>query len=290
MEICINGKPADITLENEKTVMDLLAGIQDWLNGSGLALSGLEIDGTSYGSRSLDSAFELPLEGLSLVNIKTSGWAELMMEALLDLQNDLIAFGTAGQDDRKAYVEQWDTYSPALFIKEHAADLYTAVRAVLEEQVPEQAAASLSAASSLVAERIRELENPGREIKALRPFAEEIAKRLEDLPLDMQTGKDGKASETITVFSALVEKIFRLIFLFRYFLADIDSIEVKSVNGPDSISLKDAIAEFSAALKEMIAAFENKDTVLVGDLAEYELAPRLRSIVEELCGMEEKST
>jgi hypothetical protein len=46
------------------------------------------------------------------------------------------------------------------------------------------------------------------------------------------------------------------------------------------IFVKDApvsgyIAEFNTALKEMLAAYERHDTVLVGDLAEYEIAPRL---------------
>ena len=92
MEISINGKPADITLENEKTVGELLSGIQQWLDGSGFSLSGLEIDGKNYGSLSLDNALTLPLEGLSLINIKTSAWAELFLEALTIARNDLELF------------------------------------------------------------------------------------------------------------------------------------------------------------------------------------------------------
>jgi hypothetical protein len=41
------------------------------------------------------------------------------------------------------------------------------------------------------------------------------------------------------------------------------------------LNLKDYIDEFSTALKELASAYENNDTVLVGDLAEYELSPRL---------------
>jgi hypothetical protein len=36
-------------------------------------------------------------------------------------------------------------------------------------------------------------------------------------------------------------------------------------------------------MKELIAAYENKDTVLVGDLAEYELSPRLLKLCSVLC-------
>jgi hypothetical protein len=35
------------------------------------------------------------------------------------------------------------------------------------------------------------------------------------------------------------------------------------------------VEEFNSTLKELFSAYENRDTVLVGDIAEYELAPRL---------------
>jgi hypothetical protein len=38
------------------------------------------------------------------------------------------------------------------------------------------------------------------------------------------------------------------------------------------------LAEFNAALRELLAAYEQRDTVLVGDIAEYEMAPRLRNL------------
>ena len=143
----------------------------------------------------------------------------------------------------------------------------------------------LPAVLALVTERIREIGDPLREMAVQKPLAEEIAVRLEDLPLDMQTGKDHRAAETITLFSSLVEKIFRLIFLFKHFGADIQSIKVSSMDNTETVNLKDYIGEFSAALKELISAYENKDTILVGDLAEYELAPRLRCLTSVLCGI-----
>lgn len=290
MEIRLDGKPADITLENEKTVMELLAGIEQWLEGSGLVLSGLEIDGKSYGTLSLSSALRLPLEGLSLVNIKTSGWAELTLEALINLKNDLESFASASPEERNNYREGWESSYSALFLKENDRDVYTAALRALEEDPSLVSPDSVERANTLIAERIREIENPRREMKAMLPLAEEVAGRLEDLPLDMQTGKDSRAAETMAVFSPLVEKIFRLMALFRYFGADIDNMEARSVNGPEQASLKDTVQAFSAALKETLTAFENKDTVLVGDLAEYELAPGLRCIAAALGGMEEHST
>jgi hypothetical protein len=280
MEIKINGKAADITLESEKTVVEVLAGIQQWLEGLGLFVSGLEIDGTSYGASSLDSAFELPLTGLSSIDIKTSGWAELMLEALMSLKQDLELYrSTAETEEQKN--RRWEQSAPALFLKDHGPDIYEVALKTFASPAPLPADIPLA----LVMERIREIEDPLREMAAQKPLAEEIAKRLEDLPLDMQTGKDSRAAETINLFSSLVEKIFRLIFLFRRFDTDIQSIKAPSMNGTETISLREYIGEFSAALKELTSAYENKDTILVGDLAEYELAPRLRGLIVVLCSV-----
>ena len=287
MEIKINGKPADITLEAEKTVVEVLAGIDQWLSGSGLLVSGLELDGKSYGSLSLDKALKLPLEGVSTMDIKTSGWPELLLEALTGLENDFSVYEAASAEERQNYREHWEQSSPALFLKDHDAALYQTLQKILENASlgGKETSLSVSAAIALIAERIREIEDPSKETKAMHPAAEEIAKRLEDMPLDMQTGKDARASETIAAFSSLVEKIFRLIFLFKYFGTDIESIEVSSMAGPGKVKFRNYISEFSAVLKESISAYETRDTVLLGDLAEYELAPRLRNLAAVLCGV-----
>ena len=49
---------------------------------------------------------------------------------------------------------------------------------------------------------------------------------------------------------------------------------------PENITIEgapvvDYIGEFDSTLRDLIRAYEERDTVLVGDLAEYELAPRL---------------
>jgi hypothetical protein len=43
----------------------------------------------------------------------------------------------------------------------------------------------------------------------------------------------------------------------------------------DDIPARTFMEEFNAALIELTSAYENRDTVLAGDIAEYELAPRL---------------
>jgi len=270
MEIRINGKPADITLESEKKAGDVLAGIENWLEGSLYFISGLELDGKTYGSNSLETVFEMPLEGISTINVKTSGWAELLLEALLGLKTDLEMYETLDAAGRTENRQRWENTASAIFLKSNAPELYDLVIKAMEGNFP------VSGTVSLVSERIREIENPSRELAGSQILIAETAKRLEELPLDIQTGKDGQAAETISVFSTLAEKIVRLIFLYKYYGTAFEKIEVPVPDG--NINLKDYIVEFSTALKELACAYENNDTVLVGDLAEYELSPRLLSL------------
>jgi len=277
LEIRINGKNAAITLESEKTVGEVLTGIQNWLEASGFFISGLELDGKTYGSLALDTVFDSPLEGVSSIDVKTSGWAELMLEVLVGLKSDLEFFGTLDPQGQNECRTRWEKALPALFLQKNNPDLYSAVIKTLEGNFP--AAGTIA----YVSERIREIEDPSRELVNSQGLVNEIAKRLEELPLDVQTGKDGRAAETITLFSSLTEKINRLAALFGHFGTDVENLRIPLSDG--SVTFKDYIDEFSTALKELVSAYENNDTVLVGDLAEYELSPRLLNLYGALAGI-----
>jgi hypothetical protein len=92
---------------------------------------------------------------------------------------------------------------------------------------------------------------------------------MEDLPLDIQTGKDGRAAETMQLFSRMGEKLFRLLLILKTGGLSLDTFTI------DGESAEDFMNDFSAALRELAGAYESSDSVLIGDLSEYELAPRL---------------
>jgi hypothetical protein len=71
------------------------------------------------------------------------------------------------------------------------------------------------------------------------------------------------------LFSRIAEKLFRLLFILKTSGLPPETLVI------DRRDAKDFIAEFDSALKELNAAYANRDAVLIGDLAEYELAPRL---------------
>ncbi|MDR0400369.1 MAG: hypothetical protein LBH51_05440 [Treponema sp.] len=264
IRITIDGQDADITLENERTIGDVLAGLEQWLRGSGYRLSGLEVDGETADSRSLDRFFGQDLAAVEILNIKTSSWAEHAVQSIVSLHGVLRALGDLAFREREGLYRDWEAGPEAQFIKAEFPELYAMTEKTFAgEGIPP------GELEKVLEERLREFESPRRELEGSGSLVEALAQRLRDLPLDIQTGKDSRAAETMGIFSTLAEKLFRLFNLLRI-----------GGNFPENLTVegspvKEFIGEFDAAVKELIQAYEGRDTVLVGDLAEYELAPRL---------------
>jgi hypothetical protein len=267
MKISINGKEADISLEAEKNVGDILAAMEQWLDNSGHRLSGMAIDGETIHTGSLEESFARALDSKDTLDIRTSPLTVLLAEALLKTRRDLEEYGNASFDAKPLIAEQWKASPQGLLLFELAADIYEwTLRSLSGEGLSPQSLCGL------LDERVRELGDPLGELNKADPLVAEISARLEDLPLDIQTGKDARAVESVQIFSNIAEKMFRIFNVLKA-----EGFPVGEITVEDR-PVSDYIAEFGAALKELLAAYEQRDAVLVGDLAEYELAPRLRSL------------
>jgi hypothetical protein len=264
MNIAINGKTTDITLEEEKTLGEVLAGLDAWLRDSGHRLSGLEVDGEKVDSLSLEDFFNREVAGIGTLNLSTSSWAALAVEALEDLYGKAEEFQDCPFGERAALKQDWERSPGGCFLLEYMRDLY----ALADESFSGQGLGPREL-QKIIRERLRELEDPRREIAASGPLVEAVAGRLGDLPLDIQTGKDGRAAETVQLFSSAAGKLLRLLGLLKLEGYSPETLTV------DGVPIFEYVGEFESTLKELAAAYEAKDAVLVGDLAEYELAPRL---------------
>jgi hypothetical protein len=271
MNVTINGEAADITTESEKTLGDFLTGMELWLEGAGHRLRGLCLDGEDIDADTLAGTMERDLREIKNIALKTASWPELAAEAVFYTLEDITARENASAGDKDLIRRSWKESPAARFLEEQIPDIFTAAEGALtgEGLAPAEA-------KRLMEERLRELEDPRAELGSIEPLVTAIAARLEDLPLDIQTGKDGRAAETVQLFSHVAEKLFRLLYSLKSggFAADTWTIQ--------SLSMNDFIEEFNIALRELTAAYEAKDAVLVGDLAEYELAPRLVSLYRTL--------
>jgi hypothetical protein len=109
-------------------------------------------------------------------------------------------------------------------------------------------------------------------MRRTRQLVCDVCTRLEEFPLDIQTGKDARAAETVNAFSGIAEKVFRLFNVLKMEGFPVGEIMVEKT------PITTCISEFSGSLRDLLAAYEQRDTVLAGDIAEYEMAPRLRDL------------
>jgi hypothetical protein len=263
MDIFINEQPATITLESEKTLGEFLSGIEAWLAGSENRISGLRINGKVITAAALTEAFEQDLEGIQRLDVTVSTGSQLAFEALLNSQVSLSMYENGSFEDRRSIKNEWEVSAAARFLSEHIPDLYDLLLKTFSGELPS------AETGTFLDERIQEFIDPRAEFLHADTVVSGIAVRLEDLPLDMQTGKDRRAAETINLFSHTAEKLLRLLHLLSLQGFALETLSI------DTLPFYEFINAFSATLKELFEAYKAQDVVLVGDLAEYELAPRL---------------
>ncbi len=107
----------------------------------------------------------------------------------------------------------------------------------------------------------------------------ELAVQMEGVPVALQTGKNLEVSESIKKLADSIDQFCHIATLASLFP---ETFSNESLNG---INFKDFFAEFSPILKDFEEALQNNDTVMLGDLSEYEICPRLKDISKALQNM-----
>ncbi|GHV83457.1 hypothetical protein AGMMS50212_07970 [Spirochaetia bacterium] len=254
MQIIIDGKIADIKLDIEKTLGDVFSGLELWLEDLGQCISGFEIDGGAY-SDGFDLLFEKDLNGIKELWIITTPVNVLFFDALNRAKAALDSLSKENSGNEKQ-LDEWKKSAGASFLSERDTALYALICAAFSS-------GDKGLALSEIEERHKELLNPEAEFLSMEHDVDEIIKRLEDYSLDMQTGNDKKSAQTVVLFSTIAEKLFRLLHIMNS-------------------RKNDLLDEFTQVLKEFLVSYENNDMILSGDLAEYEIAPRLKKLFDLL--------
>ncbi len=189
MEFYVNSQKLDVTIQDEKTVGDVLRSFEVSCEQNKLATIGITVDGKNIGAEEFDKAIEMPLK-----------------------------------DDTKIEVS------------------------VISE----------SAVSASFAQSSKEMTD--------------LIELLKNIPVEMQSGKDIKAKQTIIKLSDVMSAFCSTVTWSSLFPEKFGSIMI------DGKNLSDFLSDLSPILKDFSDALENSDSVLLGDLSEYEICPRLESL------------
>lgn len=110
----------------------------------------------------------------------------------------------------------------------------------------------------------------------LSELFEKLSTEMEDVPVKLQNNQKVEVIESIKILADSINQFSHTAALASLFP---ESFSQTTINGMD---FNEFFKDFSAILLDYENALQSDDTVLIGDLSEYEICPRLKSISESL--------
>ncbi len=104
----------------------------------------------------------------------------------------------------------------------------------------------------------------------------ELAVKMENVPVELQNGKNIEVSESIKNVADSINEFCHIATLASLFPETFKNTSI------DGLNFQDFFSDFSPILSDFEDALKNNDQVMIGDLAEYEICPRLQAISKAL--------
>jgi hypothetical protein len=292
VDFLVNGTAFAVGTSPGDTLGAALAEADDLLERAGSVITGLSVDGSPVDPENFAMVRDRRISGIGRVELfaeTSSDYRARAIGLLLDLVGTaaLAAAVEAGGDgDRwiplRAGVERFLADLAGLFPADELSFIQNFVDLVAAAS--EEAAARggipseetlrgfgqrVAAFDALFRERLAELEEPVSELRRTAALFQAESSELRELPVYLQTGKEDRAMRAVLLFIEIFDKVRRLIPELRR-----NGVETEAVS-IDGLGLPEFYASFNEMLRTLSKALEDKDSVLIGDLAEYEVAPRM---------------
>ncbi len=278
MTVLVNNEKVDVTLENEHTVGDVVRELAGWLRDQGMELHAISLDDrkvaldatVDWHDRTVDSVDTISLDAMMhpsrdpetlMILLELLGLIERNIEqgTRENLVEAMREYEYARPTLARALNVSTDTGVPALSILD---DLAAQVKTDPDVFAADDDAArrTVTAASAVVLElasRLSEFQDPEQQLNVTREALRTQIGELSDIAVMLQQGRDADAMKQLLRFTELIEKLIRL----------------GAWSQPEG-------SELNTFFGELIQAFEAEDTVLIGDLVEYEILPRIEALLD----------
>jgi hypothetical protein len=303
MMITVNGSPLALEAKDSSSLGELLAEADELLDKAGSVIVSLTVDGEEVDADGYARCAERTASSVRSVEIRAEDGAAIKTRALETLL-ELISIAKRSAEDTAAEDAAAEDTAAEDTAAEDAADDWPGLRKGAEDlrdafaglfsadelsfvqlfaelldragDEPDRASrieisAQADRLASVFGERLSELRSPVGEMRRAAALFEDRSASLADIPVLLQTGKEDQAMKTVLFFIEIFNKVIRVIPELRRGGVDTSSIEVGGAPMPEFYG------SFNEVLRQLTDAFEHKDAVLIGDLAEYEILPRMKS-------------
>jgi len=294
MKLLINNQNVNFTLENEKNLGDVVAGINKWLKGSGFNITDLRIDDEPLNLEEKETWQGRSIDSIDTLYVNVKHITELRIANLETVLQYLNLLKKAIQDENRALYSELVPGFPFMleslknnFLIETnnvESDTFPGNEILhpipiekinqLEEQEKSEYLKRIKIIEESLVTAIRDIENPKESLNTLTEELKKASEGISEVSILLQTGRDREAMGNIIKFSNLTGRLFRI-------LSSLSSSGVVNINELKigNKSSKEFYEELNSNLKELIEAFKTNDSVLIGDLLEYEIAPRIEMLI-----------
>ncbi len=295
MDIFINEQPLNFTLEQETDFSQVRREVMKWLADEYYVVEKCDINGTQLSIDEITSWDEKPIDEIDEIRFHVKTVAEDNFERLqiihqylsllkkaLETENTGVCqeisseykiiekelnyiLNPRGEDTQNSDIilltkllEQTGFFAGEMKHKDSIANAITLCGGFL----------------SILKERMHEITNPKEELQVSIRTLASLIEPMNDIPVLLQSGKDKESMQIVLSFVETSQKMLRIYPVLK--VTSDFNMQQKLASGE---TLEEFYFDFNAILSELKDAFNERDSVLIGDLLEYEIAPRIENLI-----------
>lgn len=255
-------------------------GLSRWLTSNGHTVNEVLLDGDPIGEIS-DWRVQ-DIAGVARLEIRASSIHQLEIDQLetiinyADLLRRVAREGTLQQ--LSSVLDELPHISQAIqrLVPDLEGLLAEAAAAAAESSFSEESRGRLSKrageVTQVLQQRQQELLEPEHELRGTVIALEQILPSFEEIPTQLQGGRERDALDMVVRFTELTRRLLRVLPVASAARPELVEIEV------DGRSFSESVNELNQLFLELEEAFSNNDMILIGDVMEYEMLPKLTTL------------
>lgn len=290
MIVRVNAQEVDFSLENENNLGDVIKGFEKWLTDSGLLITDIQLNNSHVNFRDQSTWEDIAIEDVDMLDLTALTSDEVRVNNLFTVQKYFELFCEAVLVENEESIRQFLIEYPyiksslGLLINGGADEQGSSYETYLDnlfrdagllsgfQVYPDKKDSFITALKQIqivLVDRIKEFTEPLNEISSLVVLLQKIVPEIGDVSVYLQTGKDKEAMSLIIRCSELFQKLIRL---------NRNLVKFGVIEEAQDENVTEYFQRLNGILSELLEAFGGNDSVLIGDLMEYEIIP----LIDEL--------
>jgi hypothetical protein len=292
VEIYINEEKIDFTLENEKNLGQVIESIENWLKNSELVITSLKHDDRELSFENREQWSGMGIDSVTRLSITVRTPSELHIATCENVLTFFTLLARAMDEHNETLARELSSGFPFVIeslrlvfdyhniypVGSDILDIERIGKSISQEGIDAVTSPESRKTIDRLVEKttllLNELTYPIESLRSIMKQLEASIAEISEVSILLQTGKDKKAFDTIVRFSELFQSLLRI---FTH-IKTTKKLTLSDYRIGES-NLEEYYNNLNRTLKELHDAFTINDFVLIGDILEYEIAPKISDLI-----------